>query len=723
MAIGEQKDIQWKAVTCLLRSEEKIVLTVAASGIAALLLPSGRTAHSRFQIPLNLKDECVCHIKKNSQLADLLRQTDLIIWDEAPMNDRRCFEALDRSLRDISNSPNTLFEGKSIMLGGDFRQTLPVKKKASKPEILDASITSSYLWPEFKTYMLMENMRLRQSKTTEAERLHIENFSSWLLSIGDGTIGDPDETDNENTFNVNMAHELCIPDSDTALASLINFIYDQKTLQMPTPKDLQKKVIVCPKNEHADMINAQVLSLVNRQQHVYLSLDEAMPHGNDGGETELLYPPEYLNSLNFAGFPPHRLELKVGAPIILLRNLNISGGLCNGTRLIVTQLLNKVIEARIITGTRISEKVFLPRIPLINRDLQLPFIFKRKQFPIKLCYAMTINKSQGQSLERIGIFLPQPVFAHGQFIMTEANNPNIIPMEKGKLPLVEANTVSLADIEPRQSIRVYRKWVAKNVRTQVASNFCAILLDKEGNAIQANMDLRDTDYFNDLLQLNNAYRISQFKCTTTKIWDHTLPNNTTLIFGRYTSIIPISNTDFPEHYFNFIAYNEVNQRADMNGAPLIATLLEIMAPNGWYYRKCNACNVKVSDNSDVSECHNHGPQPTPNYGYCFKAIIDDGTATATMTCFSPEAHTFVPDCNTILNTIEDKNANHVPPVLKEAEGHNHALHYVAPTHKVSSHRNFDTDILCEAQTLVQHTDEGLQPSTAYMSNAQIPQIP
>ncbi|GJY86345.1 DNA helicase [Tanacetum coccineum] len=353
---GTGKTFLWKAVTCLLRSEEKIVLTVAASGIAALLLPSGRTAHSRFQIPLNLKDECVCHIKKNSQLADLLRQTDLIIWDEAPMNDRRCFEALDRSLRDISNSPNTLFGGKSIMLGGDFRQTLPVKKKASKPEILDASITSSYLWPEFKTYMLMENMRLRQSKTTEAERLHIENFSSWLLSIGDGTIGDPDETDNENTFNVNMAHELCIPDSDTALASLINFIYDQKTLQMPTPKDLQKKVIVCPKNENADMINAQVLSLVNRQQHVYLSLDEVMPHGNDGGETELLYPPEYLNSLNFAGFPPHRLELKVGAPIILLRNLNISGGLCNGTRLIVTQLLNKVIEARIITGTRITDK-------------------------------------------------------------------------------------------------------------------------------------------------------------------------------------------------------------------------------------------------------------------------------------------------------------------------------------------------------------------------------
>nr|GEZ20055.1 DNA helicase [Tanacetum cinerariifolium] len=349
----ERKTFIWKAVTTALRLEEKIVLTVAAS-------------------------------------------------------------ALDRSLKDICNKPDTSFGSKSIMLGGDFRQTLPVKKKASKPEIIDASITSSYLWPTFKTYTVMQNMRLHHLEITETERIHIQNFSTWLLHIGDGTIGDPDETDNEDTFSIQMPTELCILDSDTALATLISFIYDQKTLQTPTPRDLQKKAIVCLKNENKDMINAQVLSLVNSQQHVYLSLDEAMPHGNDEGETELLYPLEYLNSLNFANFPPHRIELKVGAPIILLRNLNISGGLCNGTRLIDTQLLNKVIEARIITGTRISEKVFLPRIPLINRDLKLPFIFKRKQFPIKLCYAMTINKSQGQSLERIRIFLPEPVFAHGQ---------------------------------------------------------------------------------------------------------------------------------------------------------------------------------------------------------------------------------------------------------------------------------------------------------------------
>ncbi|GJZ93343.1 DNA helicase [Tanacetum coccineum] len=209
----------------------------------------------------------------------------------------------------------------------------------------------------------------------------------------------------------NYDRELLLKEKDSLLPKLNR---DQKQIfdeVLNGVKDWQKgKVIGCPtKNETADTINAHVLSLLNNIRRIYLSSDEATPHDNDGGETELLYLNEYLNTLKFAGLSPHSLELKVGVPIILLRNLNLTGGLCNGTRMIVTQLLSKVIEARIITGTRVSEKVFLPRITLINRDLQMPFVFKRKQFPVKLSYAMTINKSQGQSLEKIGIFLPEPV--------------------------------------------------------------------------------------------------------------------------------------------------------------------------------------------------------------------------------------------------------------------------------------------------------------------------
>ena len=98
---GTGKTYLWKAITTKLRSEGKIVLAVASSGIAALLLQGGRTAHSRFHIPLNLTDESTCDIKQGSHLAELLNKTTLILWDEAPMSNKICFEALDKTLRDI----------------------------------------------------------------------------------------------------------------------------------------------------------------------------------------------------------------------------------------------------------------------------------------------------------------------------------------------------------------------------------------------------------------------------------------------------------------------------------------------------------------------------------------------------------------------------------------------------------------------------------------------
>ena len=99
---------------------------------------------------------------------------------------------------------------------------------------------------------------------------------------------------------------------------------------------------------------------------------------------------------------------------MLMRNIDQAAGLCNGTRLIVDNLGKNFIGATVITGKNAGEKVIIPRMNLVPSDPGLPFKFTRRQFPLALCFAMTINKSQGQSLSHVGIYLSKPVFTHGQ---------------------------------------------------------------------------------------------------------------------------------------------------------------------------------------------------------------------------------------------------------------------------------------------------------------------
>ncbi|KAL6225029.1 hypothetical protein ACLB2K_003881 [Fragaria x ananassa] len=390
---GTGKTYLYRALLAHLRSNDHIVLATASSGIAATILPGGRTAHSRFKIPLEPDEYSTCSIEKQSDLAELIRRSSAIIWDEAPMMNRFAFEALDQTFRDIT-SLELPFGGKVMIFGGDFRQVLPVVRKGTRSQMVQSSLVNATFWRYVKILRLTQNMR----------SINDPKFSEFLLRVGNG------EQPTVVEDMIQLPSPMVLPwEGEESINQLIIQVFPNLDCHVNNSQYMVERAIITPKNDDVDTLNERIIQQFPGPERILYSFDSV------DEDTRNMYQQEFLNSISPSGMPPHQLIIKKGAPIMLLRNIDPKLGLCNGTRLTCRGAYNNLIDAEILDGQFARTRVFLPRIALKSAGSSgLPFEMTRKQFPVKLSFALTINKSQGQTIPNVGIYLPDHVFSHGQ---------------------------------------------------------------------------------------------------------------------------------------------------------------------------------------------------------------------------------------------------------------------------------------------------------------------
>ncbi|OMP06331.1 DNA helicase PIF1, ATP-dependent [Corchorus olitorius] len=337
---GTGKTFLWKALLAEVRLSGYIAIAVASSGIASLLLPGGRTAHSRFKIPLHIDQWSTCDIKRGTQLARLIQRTSLIVWDEAPMMHRHCIEALDRSLRDIRGSVDPglrdrPFGGITVVFDGDLRQILPVIPRASRSDVVCYTICNSPLWKYCQILHLTVNMRLTRPGLTPQMRSAMKVFGQWLLDVGDGAVPSLSGGDDCDGSLIEIPSDLLIEYTGDPIEAIVNEIYPTFCKNYADWSYLSQRAIVTPFNVVVDRINAFILDLLPGTAVDYYSCDRVSGSSFiDSGEISP-YPVEFLNSLTSPGVPNHILKLKIGSIVMLLRKVNQMSGLCNGTRILI----------------------------------------------------------------------------------------------------------------------------------------------------------------------------------------------------------------------------------------------------------------------------------------------------------------------------------------------------------------------------------------------------
>ncbi len=357
---------------------EQVGLTsmcVAASCLASTLLPNGRTAHQAFKIPLMCDDHSYCNWSR--ELRRQIAAVSVFFWDEVSMVSCAIAETVDRSLRQLMGI-DVLFGGKVMVFLGDFRQLPPVIRKGNGEQV---SLMGSAWFQRSKRISFTQNFRSNDSI-----------YAVLLEDVGDGSMEAIDIPERCVAANVEELIDRVYGDDVTAELNSRNMILAYTIDQCATVNDAVFRRISC---------DGAFISHAADDLSACRSPDE--------------YPAEYVGSLHVHGAPPAELSLKIQARYMILRNLD-PPYVCNGVLAMCLSSTRLICSLKLLSGPGMGHIVKLPRVSFLVSSEQsgLPFAFSRRQFPIAPSYCVTVHKSQGQSLNKIGIIAETDSFAHGQ---------------------------------------------------------------------------------------------------------------------------------------------------------------------------------------------------------------------------------------------------------------------------------------------------------------------
>ena len=419
---GSGKSTMAKIIIAFARSLNKIVLGCASTALAASIYDDFYTAHSLFKIPvieqeeemLDQENDFKCDLDRHFQRKQLLQATDVFIWDEISSQHVRDFTAVYHAMNK--------FDNKILILMGDKMQIAPVVKYGNKAQIISSSIYCSQYMQFFEKRYFTKNLRL--IATNDQQQLQ---YKQTLLHIGKGTyfrnvdnnefinnrcpiVIDQTVNNDETTTNLGVT-KIGFPDIsyESDPNSLIHWLH-------PNGFDLSTittNCILAVTNDQVDIWNKKIQDMNINTVTKLISVDSFVEVDDPHDYLKNMITDHVMNTYTENGSPPHELDLKLGDICILLRNVDVTRGLTSNTRVKIIS----ISPYRINVCTINTDRPILASLCRFKFELTLPFgkslTMQRIQFPLRLAYALSYNKAQGQEFQKLGADITHPSFSHG----------------------------------------------------------------------------------------------------------------------------------------------------------------------------------------------------------------------------------------------------------------------------------------------------------------------